>query len=85
MAQHSFCKHSAPVVETRRMIPSCENRTLGQGHDLTGKGDVAYQSIRIISLNTSNTSKMFCIALACLSKVLVSSNGVFEHYGNKSN
>ena len=27
--------------------------TIGQGHDLTGKGRVAYQSIRIVKLNTS--------------------------------
>ena len=30
-----------------------ENLTSGQGHDLTGKGHVAYQSIRIVELNTS--------------------------------
>ena len=29
-----------------------ENLTSGQGHDLTGKGHVAYQSIRNVELNT---------------------------------
>ena len=31
-----------------------ENLTSGQGHDLTEKGHVAYQSIRIVELNTSD-------------------------------
>ena len=31
-----------------------ENLTSGQGLDLTGKGNVAYQSIRIVKLNTSD-------------------------------
>ena len=30
-----------------------ENLTSGQGHDLTGKGHVAYQSIRNVEPNTS--------------------------------
>ena len=30
-----------------------ENLTSGQGHDLARKGHVAYQSIRIVGLNTS--------------------------------
>ena len=30
-----------------------ENWTLGQGHELIGKGHAAYQSIRIVDLNTS--------------------------------
>ena len=30
-----------------------ENLTSGQGHDLTLKGHVAYQSICIVGLNTS--------------------------------
>ena len=30
-----------------------ENLTSGQGHDLIRKGNVAYQSIRIVGLNTS--------------------------------
>ena len=30
-----------------------ENLTAGQGHDLIRKGHVAYQSIRMIILNTS--------------------------------
>ena len=30
-----------------------ENLTGGQGHDLIGKGNDAYQSIRIINLSTS--------------------------------
>ena len=30
-----------------------ENLTSGQGHDLTRKGHVAYQLIRIVDLNTS--------------------------------
>ena len=38
-----------------------ENLTSGQGHDVTGKGHVANQSIRIVELNTS---EVFFIALA---------------------
>ena len=30
-----------------------ENMTSGQGHDLSRKGHVAYQSIRMVGLNTS--------------------------------
>ena len=30
-----------------------ENLTSGQGHELIGKGHVAYQSIRMLVLNTS--------------------------------
>ena len=85
MVQHSFCKRCAPLVETRRMIVSCENRTLGQGHDLTGKGDFAYQSIRIISLNTSNTSKVFLI-FHCFSMSIKSyCKKTAEHFSVASN
>ena len=30
-----------------------ENLTSGQGHDLIGKGHVAYKSIRMVVLNTA--------------------------------
>ena len=36
-----------------------ENLTSGQGHDLTQKGHVAYQSIRIVGLNTSMVFSLF--------------------------
>ena len=31
-----------------------ENLTFGKGHDLTGKGHAAYQSTRIVELNTAD-------------------------------
>ena len=57
--QYLFCQNRVSLVETRRMIYNLtlkghfENLTSGQGHDLTRKGHVAYQSIGIVGLNTS--------------------------------
>ena len=49
-----------------------ENLILGQGHDLARKSNVAYQSMRILGLNTSK----YClfIALACLYQKLLQKN-----------
>ena len=44
-----------------------DNLTSGQGHDLIGKGHVAYRSIRIVILNTC----MGFIALAGLYQKLL--------------
>ena len=55
-----FYRHRAPLVKTCRMSYNLilKNElnplTIGQGRDLTGKGRVAYQSIRIVKPNTSN-------------------------------
>ena len=61
--RHSFDQHRVSLVKTRRMNYSwtlkghSENSTSGQGHDLIGKGHIAYQSIMIcmVVLNTSMT------------------------------
>ena len=56
------------LFETRRMNNmmtfkgNFENLTSCQSHDLTGKDHIAYQSIRIVELNTTE----FFIALACI-------------------
>ena len=56
--RHYFCQHRVSLVETRRMNYNLtlkgqlENLTSGQGHDLTGKGHVAYQSVRNVEPNT---------------------------------
>ena len=58
-ARHSFYQHRVPLVTTRRikynltLEDHVENLTSGRGHDLIGKGHVAYHSIRIVGLNTS--------------------------------
>ena len=39
-----------------------ENLTSGQGHDLTRKGHVAYQSIRMVDLNTSIYGVLIALA-----------------------
>ena len=57
--QYFCCHHRVSLVKPRRMIYNLtlkghvESLTSGQGHDLTRKGHVAYQSIRIVDLNTS--------------------------------
>ena len=59
--RHSFCQQRIFLLETRRTNYNLtlkgnfenENLTSGQGHDLIGKGRVAYQSIRMVVLNTS--------------------------------
>ena len=56
--RHSFCQHRFSLLETRRMsynltLQVHENLTSGQGHYLIKKGHVAYQSIRMVVLNTS--------------------------------
>ena len=57
---HQFYQHRVPLVEKRGMNYKLtwkghfENLTSGQGHDLTRKSHVAYQSIRIVELNTSD-------------------------------
>ena len=54
-----FCQHRVFLVNTRRMTykltlkSHVESLTSGQGHDLTRKGHVAYQSIRIVNQNTA--------------------------------
>ena len=37
---------------------------LGQDHDLIGKGHAAYQSIRIVGLNTSKVLHCSCLSLS---------------------
>ena len=55
----SFSQHHIFLVETRRinykltLKGHVENLTKGQRHDVTGKGHVAYQVIRIVGLNTA--------------------------------
>ena len=55
---YSFYQHRIYLLKTRRMNYNLtlkghfENLTSGQGHDLIGKGHVAYQSIRMVVLNT---------------------------------
>ena len=59
-SRHQFYQHRVTLVEKRRMNYKLtwkghfENLTSGQGHDLTGKSHVAYHSIRIVELNTSD-------------------------------
>ena len=58
MARHSFCQHRVSLLKTRRMNYDLtlkghiENFTQSQGPDLIGRGNVAYQSICIVVLNT---------------------------------
>ena len=54
--RHSVCQHRFSLFKTRRMNynltlkGNIETLTSGQGHDLIGKGHVAYQSIRMVYL-----------------------------------
>ena len=56
---HSLCQHRISRLKTRRMSyhwalkVHFENLTSCQGHDMIGKGHVAYQFIRMVDLNTS--------------------------------
>ena len=57
-----------------------EQLTQGQGHDLTGKGQVAYQLIRIVGLNTYMT--FFYRSSLSISKVIAEKLMV-TYYGLK--
>ena len=76
-----FFQYCAPLVEMRRMNYNLTfkrhlgNLSSGPGHDLAGKGHVAYQSICIVKLKSS---KVFFIAQACrmsLSEVIEKTAG----------
>ena len=56
--RHSFCQYRVFLVKNRRMNYNltrgqAEKLTSGLGHDLVGKGHVAYKSNRIVRQNTS--------------------------------
>ena len=48
------------------------------GHDLTGKGHAAFQSMRIVVPNTYKYGVFKLIALACLSKVIAEKLATFH-------
>ena len=52
-ARHSFCQHRVSLVKPRRMDYKLTKGHVENGHNLIGETHVAYQSIRIVSLNTS--------------------------------
>ena len=74
--RHSFCQHRVSLVETRRINYNLtlkghfEYLIYSQGHDMIGKGHVAFQSILIVGLNTSIIYGVF-IALAGLYQKLL--------------
>ena len=62
---------------TGAKVKFCLGQGQVQGHDLIGRGYVAYQSIRIVVRNTSKLT--ICIAFACLLKVIAEKLSVNFH------